>query len=94
MTDRVIHVLDTRTASLAPQRPHTLVAATGHIEDTRGRPLRVRSGASISTSLCTSLRSSGSPPVSRTFSTPWAMNTRVRRVISSKVSRSECGRKW
>ncbi|HET9023287.1 MAG TPA: GTP 3',8-cyclase MoaA [Burkholderiaceae bacterium] len=40
MTDRVIHVLDTRTASLAPQRPHTLVPATGHIEDTRGRPLR------------------------------------------------------
>ena len=40
MTDRVIHVLDTRMASLAPQRPHTLVPATGHIEDTRGRPLR------------------------------------------------------
>ena len=40
MTDRVIHVLDARLASLAPQRPHTLVAATGHVADRLGRPLR------------------------------------------------------
>jgi len=40
MTDRVIHVLDTRLASLAAPRPDTLVAATGRVEDARGRPLR------------------------------------------------------
>ena len=40
MTDRVIHVLDTRVSSLAPERPRTIVPATGRIEDTRGRPLR------------------------------------------------------
>jgi cyclic pyranopterin phosphate synthase len=40
MTDRVIHVLDTRVASSAPQRPATLVPADGRVEDTRGRPLR------------------------------------------------------
>jgi cyclic pyranopterin phosphate synthase len=39
MTDRVIHVLDTRTASVAPPRPRALAPATGHVEDTRGRPL-------------------------------------------------------
>jgi GTP 3',8-cyclase len=40
MTDRVIHILDTRVAGHAPQRPRELVAATGRLEDTRGRPLR------------------------------------------------------
>jgi cyclic pyranopterin phosphate synthase len=40
MTDRVIHVLDARTASLAPRRPGTSMPATGRVEDTRGRPLR------------------------------------------------------
>jgi cyclic pyranopterin phosphate synthase len=40
MTERVIHVLDTRVASSAPQRPATLVPANGRVEDTRGRPLR------------------------------------------------------
>src|SRR5512135_3637360 len=40
MTDRVIYVLDTRVASLAPQRPRALVPATGRVEDKRGRPLR------------------------------------------------------
>src|SRR5512136_3364603 len=40
MTDRVIHVLDTRVASLAPRRPQALEPATGRIADTRGRPLR------------------------------------------------------
>jgi cyclic pyranopterin phosphate synthase len=40
MTDRVIHVLDTRVANSVPPRPTVLVPATGRIEDTRGRPLR------------------------------------------------------
>ena len=40
MTDRVIHVLDTRTASIDPARPRALVRADGRLEDTRGRPLR------------------------------------------------------
>jgi cyclic pyranopterin phosphate synthase len=40
MTDRVIHVVDARLASLSPQRPGALVPATGRIDDTRGRPLR------------------------------------------------------
>ena len=40
MTDRVIHVLDTRAPNSAPRRPTVLVAATGRVEDTRGRPLR------------------------------------------------------
>jgi sulfatase maturation enzyme AslB (radical SAM superfamily) len=40
MTDRVIHLLDTRVASSAPPRPVTLVPADGRVEDTRGRPLR------------------------------------------------------
>jgi GTP 3',8-cyclase len=40
MTDRVIHVLDTRASSLALERPRAVVPATGRIEDTRGRPLR------------------------------------------------------
>jgi organic radical activating enzyme len=40
MTDRVIHVLDTRASNLALERPRTVVPATGRIEDTRGRPLR------------------------------------------------------
>jgi cyclic pyranopterin phosphate synthase len=40
MTDRVIHVLDARLASLAPQRPQTLAPATGQVADALGRPLR------------------------------------------------------
>src|SRR5512140_1753604 len=40
MTDRVIHVLDTRVASSAPPRPTLLVPANGRVEDARGRPLR------------------------------------------------------
>jgi GTP 3',8-cyclase len=40
MTDRVIHLLDTRVASSAPPRPVTRVPADGRVEDTRGRPLR------------------------------------------------------
>ena len=40
MTDRVIHILDTRVATRAPERPRTVVAATGRLEDARGRPLR------------------------------------------------------
>jgi cyclic pyranopterin phosphate synthase len=40
MTDRVIHVLDTRVASAATPRPTVPVPATGRVEDTRGRPLR------------------------------------------------------
>jgi len=40
MTDRVIHILDSRVASHAPERPRTVVPATGRVEDTRGRPLR------------------------------------------------------
>ena len=39
MTDRVIHVLDMRTASLSPQRPLAVVPATGRITDALGRPL-------------------------------------------------------
>jgi cyclic pyranopterin phosphate synthase len=39
MTDRVIHVLDTRTASLAPPRHGVPAPATGRVEDTLGRPL-------------------------------------------------------
>jgi cyclic pyranopterin phosphate synthase len=40
MTDRVIHVLDTRLASLAPARPRAIVPATGRVADRLGRPLR------------------------------------------------------
>jgi cyclic pyranopterin phosphate synthase len=40
MTDRVIHVLDTRVAGLTPRRPQALVPSTGHVEDRLGRPLR------------------------------------------------------
>src|SRR5262249_53650301 len=41
---------------------------------------------SISMSRCKSLRTSGSPPVIRIFSTPSPANTRARRLISSNVS--------
>ena len=40
MTDRVIHILDTRVASQTMERPRSIVPATGRVEDTRGRPLR------------------------------------------------------
>jgi GTP 3',8-cyclase len=40
MTDRVIHVLDARAASLTPRRPGAVVPATGHVADALGRPLR------------------------------------------------------
>ena len=40
MTDRVIHVLDTRLSSIAPLRPVTVVRATGHVRDRLQRPLR------------------------------------------------------
>src|SRR5579872_421394 len=48
---------------------------------------------SMATSRSISFRSSGSPPVSRIFSTPWATNRPVRRTISSKLSSSARGRK-
>jgi hypothetical protein len=38
-------------------------------------------------------RRSGSPPVRRSFVTPWPTKTRAMRVISSKVRSSERGRK-
>jgi GTP 3',8-cyclase len=40
MTDRIIPLLDTRTASLAPLRPGALEPATGTLPDRRGRALR------------------------------------------------------
>ena len=40
MTDRVIHVLDTRLASSAPRRPIAVARATGHVTDALQRPLR------------------------------------------------------
>ena len=42
--------------------------------------------ASFAISWSTLRRTSGSPPVMRSFSTPIAANTRVRRSISSNVS--------
>jgi len=36
-------------------------------------------------SCSTSWRTSGSPPVMRSFLTPWATKMRARRVVSSKV---------
>src|SRR5439155_17001319 len=39
-------------------------------------------------------RNVGSPPVSRTFSTPWSTNTRVTRVISSNERISRRSRNW
>ena len=41
-----------------------------------------------------SRRTSGSPPVSRIFSTPWPMKMRASRVISSKVRMSRAGKNW
>ncbi|MNY17465.1 hypothetical protein D3C86_1507860 [compost metagenome] len=58
-----------------------------------GLPETVSMRASISTSFSMFLRSSGSPPVSRIFSTPCDTNTRAARSISSKLSSSACGRK-
>ena len=57
-----------------------------------GWPSGVRSAASCSIRPSTFLRSSGSPPVRRILRTPWAMNRRARRVISSNVSSDACGR--
>ena len=51
------------------------------------------SGASIAISRSTSLRTSGSPPVSRSFSTPSATAARATRSISSNVSSSLRSRK-
>ncbi len=50
------------------------------------------SGASIATSLGRSLRTSGSPPVSRIFFTPRPVKTRATRTISSNVRIASCGR--
>src|SRR3990172_4516999 len=41
--------------------------------------------ASMAMSCSTSVRTSGSPPVMRSFLTPWATKMRARRVVSSKV---------
>ena len=57
-----------------------------------GAPLGVRNSASMPTSRSRFLRSSGSPPVRRSFSTPWATNRRAMRVISSNDKSDECGR--
>ncbi len=56
------------------------------------RPPGVRSWASMATSFSRFLRSKGSPPVRRSFSTPCATATRAMRVISSNESRALCGR--
>lgn len=40
MTDRVIHVLDTRLSSVVPPRPVAVFRATGHVRDRLQRPLR------------------------------------------------------
>jgi hypothetical protein len=48
--------------------------------------------ASISTSLSTFRRSSGSPPVRRIFSTPRSTKILATRAISSKLRISACGR--
>jgi cyclic pyranopterin phosphate synthase len=40
MTDRVIRVLDTRSAGTAPPRPRAIVRATGQVTDALHRPLR------------------------------------------------------
>ena len=58
-----------------------------------GAPAGVCSLASISISTSRFLRSRGSPPVSRIFSTPWATKIFVSRVISSKLKSEVCGRK-
>ena len=58
-----------------------------------GRPSGVRSCASCSIRVSTFLRSSGSPPVRRSLRTPCATKSRASRVISSKLSRSACGKK-
>ena len=50
--------------------------------------------ASISISFSMLRRTSGSPPVRRIFSTPWATKTRASRVISSKLNNSRCSRNW
>ena len=52
------------------------------------RPSGVFSAASMPTSSSSPLRSSGSPPVRRIFSTPCATAILASRVISSKVSSS------
>jgi hypothetical protein len=57
-----------------------------------GLPDTVSMRASISTSRSMFLRSSGSPPVRRIFSTPCATKMRAVRSISSKLSNSEWGR--
>ncbi|MNT31208.1 hypothetical protein D3C72_1670360 [compost metagenome] len=57
-----------------------------------GWPDGVRSAASMAMSFSIFLRSSGSPPVRRIFSTPCATNRRAMRVISSNDSKSVCGR--
>ncbi|MNL67285.1 hypothetical protein D3C87_1918520 [compost metagenome] len=58
-----------------------------------GRPAGVRSAASWPTRFSRCLRSSGSPPVSRIFSTPNCVKMPARRLISSKDSSAECGMK-
>ena len=58
-----------------------------------GSPSAVRSSASMATRRSTCLRSSGSPPVSRSLRTPWAAKRRASRVVSSKLSSASCGRK-
>ena len=58
----------------------------------RGRPSGVRSAASCAISTSRFLRSSGSPPVRRSFCTPCDTNRRAMRVISSKLNSELCGR--
>ncbi len=57
-----------------------------------GRPSTVSSRASRSIRNSRFLRSSGSPPVMRIFSTPCATKRRATRSISSCVSSALCGR--
>ena len=57
-----------------------------------GVPSGVLILASWSIKISRFLRSKGSPPVRRILRTPWATNTLARRVISSKFSKSPCGR--
>ncbi len=59
-----------------------------------GVPSLVVRVLSLATSSSRCLRSSGSPPVRRSFFTPMPTNRRLRRKISSKVSSSVCARNF
>ncbi|KAG0919236.1 hypothetical protein G6F32_016265 [Rhizopus arrhizus] len=58
-----------------------------------GRPSGVRNWASWPTRFSMCLRSRGSPPVRRIFSTPSCVKMPASRLISSNDSKSECGMK-